>query len=113
AHGEPTALFGLMHACHFGELRLSHGTIEVGRDPACAMATALALRGVADPRTIEDAAEVHRVSAAQLDAEALHRVRRPVEADQSRLGPPSLVVLARGIFAPCLRSACRYLGAQA
>ena len=47
-----------------------HGVIEVGRDPVCAMATAITLRDIADAHTVAGADEVLRDSLAVLDADA-------------------------------------------
>ena len=68
ARGEPTGLWGLFITCHSGEIRTLHGTVEVGQDPVCALATASALRRFADPATLAEADEAIRETSLALDA---------------------------------------------
>lgn len=112
ASGEPAALFGLFHACHFGEIRMLHGTVDVGRDPVCAMATALALRGFADRQTAADAGEVIRESVAILDMEDQQRARRRAAFYRARFEGLPEYDFAGGVFKPHLRAPCSDLAME-
>lgn len=106
ASGEPTALFGLFHACHFGEIRMLHGSIELGRDPVCAMATAIALREFADPRTVVDADLVIRESASALDPAGRQEAAKRAAFYRQRFLGQSNFDFAGGIFKSHLRAPC-------
>lgn len=88
ARGEPVGLWGLFVTCHFGEIPTVHGTVEVGRDPVCALATATALRRFADPATTAEADQVIREATLALEgqdrarAHALAKLYEDVFRDQ-------------------------------
>jgi len=109
ASGEPAALFGLFHACHFGEIRMLHGTIDVGCDPVCALAAATVLRGFADSQTRTGADEVIRESAAALDPAGLQEAMRLADFYRQRFADTPAYDFAGGIFKSQLRAPCHDL----
>src|SRR5690606_11507735 len=108
AAGEPTGLFLLYRACSLGFVNTGLGQIEVGRDPGCALAAALALRDVALGNSAREAEEAILQRLAELDGEAIAAAER--QAGRYREATVRSARQARdfdaGIFGPDVGETC-------
>lgn len=98
AAGEPVGLLELHAACRDGRIRSTIGDLTVPQDPGCALATALAVREVADGQSRHELDVSIGELRAGLDPAARARAEERAQAYRQRIAPRPLRDYSQGLF---------------